>query len=85
MSKVSIGRVVHYRSHGTPIREDGSQEFPSTARMAFVTEVAEDGFTVGLLVVNPDGLHFHPLSKGGSTFDGDENPAGGTWSWPPRV
>lgn len=37
--KPTVGRVVHYRAHGTPIREDGSQAFPSVCRAAHVTEV----------------------------------------------
>lgn len=37
--KPTVGRIVHYVSHGTPPREDGSQAFPSACRTALVTEV----------------------------------------------
>jgi hypothetical protein len=30
---------VHYVAHGTPIREDGSQAYPSVCRTADITEV----------------------------------------------
>ena len=61
--KPSVGRIVHYVSHGSP---DGPQR-----RAAFVTELTEvevneqnpagDGIyrqTVGLMVANPFGLDF---------------------------
>jgi len=35
----SVGRVVHYVSHGTPVREDGSQAYQSVCRAAVITEV----------------------------------------------
>lgn len=35
----SIGRIVHYTSHGTPVRPDGSQAFTSECRAAIITEV----------------------------------------------
>ncbi len=37
--KPSVGRIVHYVSHGSPIREDGTQAFPSVCRAAVVAEV----------------------------------------------
>lgn len=39
VQKPSVGRIVHYVSHGTPVREDGTQAFPSVCRAAIVTEV----------------------------------------------
>ncbi|UQA92125.1 hypothetical protein [Streptomyces halobius] len=52
----SVGRIVHYVSHGTPVRSDGSQAFASACRAAIVTEVAaDDPGRVGLAVLNPTG------------------------------
>lgn len=39
--KPSVGRVVHYVSHGTPPRADGSQMYTSQCRAATVTEVGQ--------------------------------------------
>jgi len=47
------GRVVHYVSHGTPIRPDGSQAYTQRCRAATVTEVGAwlpDGDPYGELV-----------------------------------
>jgi len=35
----TVGRIVHYVSHGSTAREDGSQVFPSRCQAALVTEV----------------------------------------------
>lgn len=75
---------MRYVSHGTPVQEDGTQVFSSVHRMAFVTEVDGDTDRVGLLVVNPTGLHFHPLSEGGAEYFAGATAPGGTWQWPPR-
>lgn len=88
--KPSIGRIVHYVSHGTPVRQDSSQAFSSECRAAVVTEVdARDPSVVGLCVLNPTGQFFHSLAAGGCTEDqGDEHGDGrwgGTWHWPGRV
>lgn len=80
--KPSVGRIVHYVSHGTPIREDGTQAFPSVCRAAMVTEVTEypgDEFAVGLCVMNPTGLFFHRGVEQGGTQEA------GCWHWPERV
>lgn len=69
----SIGRVVHYRSFGTP----GGEYLPEP-RAAIVTEVLEDG-AVSLAVLNPEGMFFNR----GVSFSEDPKP--GHWSWPPRV
>jgi hypothetical protein len=69
-----VGDIVHYVSHGTPIRSDGSQAYASTCRAAIVTEVgpgllldaeltpgwrdSEPDDVVGLYVINPSGT-FH--------------------------
>jgi hypothetical protein len=82
MNTPSVGRAVHYVSHGTPIREDGTQAFTPQCRAATVT------------VTNPTGIHFQPLAEGGcflydpagstcSLPPGDRR--GGTWHWPEFV
>lgn len=92
----SVGRVVHYVSHGTPVREDGTQAFTKQCRAAIVTEVGEwpEGKTsdearrniavpVGLAVFNPAGMFFHPLAAGGC-MQSELGHEGGTWHWPER-
>lgn len=87
--KPTVGRVVHYVSHGTPVRKDGSQVFPSKCRAAIVTEVAiepkdsTEENTVGLAVLNPTGMFFHSLVEGGCRHS--EEAEGGTWHWPERA
>jgi hypothetical protein len=86
----SVGRVVHYVSHGTPIRADGSQAYTAQCRAAIITAVGavapEDEHPntpvippCDLAVFNPEGMFFNrnvPMA-----FDN----AGGTWHWPERV
>jgi hypothetical protein len=79
----TVGRIVHYVSHGTPPRSDGSQTFTSQCRAAIVTEVGDNDI-VGLCVVNPGGLFFHPLAAGGCHHQESER-AGGSWHWPERA
>ncbi|MFD5788559.1 hypothetical protein ACFWH1_18295 [Streptomyces sp. NPDC127037] len=82
----SVGRIVHYVSHGTPLRSDGSQEHPPACRDAHVTEVdPTDPARVGLAVLNPEGLLFRPLSAGGSVHDESGAQLGGSWHWPERT
>jgi hypothetical protein len=94
--KPSVGRIVHYVSHGTPVRSDGSQAFTQQCRAAVVTEVDGDfdpdsgwgAEVVGLCVLNPIGQFFHALANGGCEYDGggpDGSYQGGTWHWPERV
>lgn len=93
--RATVGRVVHYVSHGTPVRADGTQEYVATCRAATVTEVnAEEPYQVGLSVQNPTGLFFRPLSEGGAFLYDPYGCAcslpagerrGGTWHWPERV
>jgi hypothetical protein len=68
-----LGDRVHYVSHGTPLREDGTQEYESKCRAALVTEVQDARF-VGLVVFSPEGLFFpqHVLPY-------DPSGGGGTW------
>lgn len=79
----SVGRVVHYVSHGTPVREDGTQAYTPQCRAAIVTAVADEGPLdcpdVALCVLNPTGMFFNQ-----ATHDEDAH-AGGTWHWPERT
>ncbi|GAA1281465.1 hypothetical protein [Saccharothrix xinjiangensis] len=76
MTKPSVSRIVHYVSHGTPPRADGSQAFTSECRAAVITEVdPQNPARIGICVFNPTGLFFHPLAAGGCTYDeGGETP-----------
>lgn len=83
MQQPAVGRIVHYVSHGTPVKPDGSQAYASECRAAVVTEV-DDGHTVGLCVLNPAGQFFIR----DVVFDDDDDPArraGGSWHWPERA
>lgn len=71
----SVGRVVHYRAHGSP-----NGQHKAADRAAMITEVT-DNETVSLAVMNPTGFFFNQ----GCKLDESETPAGGTWHWPPRV
>jgi hypothetical protein len=80
--KPTIGRIVHYVSHGTPIREDGTQAFKAAPRAAIITGLREHGGpVVDLCVLNPTGMFFNQDVP----FDGAAEPEGGTWHWPPRA
>ncbi len=91
MPAPSVGRDVHYVSRGSA---DGA--YRPTCRAAKITEVGEEG-RVGLVVFNPDGLYFFPLSKeGGCAYYDKDNPglwpndpsmpgAPGSWHWPEQV
>lgn len=72
-----IGETVHYVSHGTPVRPDGSQVFPARCRAAIVTEVGRDerGVWASLCVLNPTGQFFQE----GLHPDLDHPHAAGTW------
>ena len=98
--KPSIGRIVHYVSHGTPIREDGTQAYTAQCRAAIITEVGDwpEGISeadkqniavpVGLAVLNPTGMFFHSIADGGcmqSEVGADGARTGGTWHWPERT
>lgn len=67
----SVGRIVHYVSHGTPVQEDGTQAYTKECRAAIITEVTGDPDhpnQVGLAVLNPTGQFFHrfvPYDAGG--------------------
>lgn len=91
MQTPSIGRVVHYVSHGSPVRPDGTQRYTPQCRAADITEVdPSDPTRVGLMVKNPTGLFFQSLADGGSQYDEPYSSTvqplcGGTWHWPERV
>lgn len=87
MNTPSVGRMVHYVSHGSPVRADGTQAYTSECRAAVITEVdPDDASRVGLTVFNPGGLFFHPLVAGGCRYAAaGEAPVGGSWHWPERV
>lgn len=78
--KPSVGRVVHYQSHGSP-----NGQHKSEPRAAIITRTypdtafPSDPVTVDLCVLNPTGMYFDhrtPFS---------ETPKAGHWNWPPRV
>jgi hypothetical protein len=76
----SVGRIVHYRSFGTP-----KGEYTAQCRAAVVSEVDPmNGLLIGLVALNPTGMFFHALSDGGCHFDATAT-IGGTWHWPERV
>ncbi|MDJ0463189.1 hypothetical protein [Streptomyces sp. H27-C3] len=80
MPQPSVGRVVHYRTYGTP-----GGEFLPECRAAIVTETDKhldtDGRTrIGLAVLNPEGLYFNR----GCPQDNDATRVG-TWHWPERT
>ncbi|MGX1514055.1 hypothetical protein [Streptomyces collinus] len=88
----SVGRIVHYVSHGTPVREDGTQAFTAQCRAAIVTEVDPTyPGRVGLQVFNPTGNFHHSLDAGGCEWlptevaDDGAPLRGGTWHWPEMV
>lgn len=87
----SIGRVVHYTSHGSA---DGV--YGKECRAAIITAVhdrdtvPEDGVPyVDLCVLNPTGLFFNQNCRHeelvGKIEPGPAGRTGGTWHWPERV
>lgn len=85
--KPSVGRVVHYVSHGTPVQSDGSQVYESECRAAMVVgldrtpEENQPGEVwADLCVLNPTGLFFNQTVR-----QDEEDKRGGTWHWPERV
>jgi hypothetical protein len=79
MPQPSVGRIVHYVSHGSPVLPDGTQAYKSECRAAIITEVPTND-ACALAVFNPTGMFFNR-----ALYDGSENPAGGTWHWPEQV
>lgn len=79
----TVGRIVHYRSFGTP-----GGEYTSQCRAAIVAGVPDGGPPVigpdgpaqqlDLAVLNPIGLFFNRCPQD------ETGKAGGTWHWPER-
>lgn len=80
--KPTVGRIVHYVSYGTP-----GGEYTSQCRAAIVTSVTaadqpgaeheEDGYDVGLCVLNPEGQFFNQhvgYHEGGETAGSPDCP-----------
>lgn len=86
--KPAVGRIVHYVSHGTPLKADGIQEYSSTCRAAIITEAYYEDFNctivtddvASLAVLNPTGIFFADAAS-----HDEDNHRGGTWHWPERV
>jgi len=70
MTNPTVGRIVHYKSYGTP-----GGEYQPECRAAIVTGVNEFG-NCDLAVLNPTGLFFD------RNLPMDEEQSGGTWHWP---
>lgn len=86
--KPTVGRIVHYVSHGTPVRTDGTQAYTAQCRAAVIAELcdAPDGIDpetgtpcVSLCVLNPTGVFFS------SHLPFDDTMAPGSWHWPERA
>lgn len=92
--KPSVGRIVHYVSHGSPVGPDGTQAFASQCRAAIIAEVYPaqppgllSGGEMGegepqqcaLVVLNPTGMFFHDAAQD------EHDMTGGSWHWPERV
>lgn len=83
----TIGTIVHYVSHGTPVRADGSQAYTSQCRAAVITAVDavdtvdtdETRLAVSLHVFNPDGdFYNHHIPWAWHGISAEPAP-GGTW------
>lgn len=77
MDEIKVGDTVHYVSHGTPLKPDGTQAYASRCRAAIVTEAVQSEGLLGLAVLNPTGLFFDQ-----AVSEGDHIREPGTWHWP---
>ncbi|MFI9331995.1 hypothetical protein ACIGZJ_31190 [Kitasatospora sp. NPDC052868] len=94
--KATIGRIVHYTSHGSPVLPDGAQKYKPLPRAAIVTAIPAyredepyDGCPNQDEHGNPIFVSLAVLNPTGMFFDEcvpySEEPAPGHWSWPPRA
>lgn len=67
--KPTVGRVVYYKSYGTP-----NGEYSSEDRAAVITSVGVNN-QVSLCVLNPEGMFFNQCVEQGQE--------GGQWDWMP--
>lgn len=78
--KPTVGRIVHYQSHGSP---DGT--YKSECRPAIITSAPTSGGRgrpskkIDLAVFNPTGMFFN------SCVQDEDTKAGGTWHVPEMV
>lgn len=72
--KPSVGRIVHYRSYGTP-----NGEYEPEVRAAIITAIhkGDNSMQVSLCVLNPTGMFFNEKVNYSVSTPG-------CWSWPPR-
>ena len=89
--KPTVGCIVHYVSHGSPVLPDGTQRYTSQCRAAIVTAAYEsENEALSLAIFNPEGMFFSPICAHHEADPelADSNPAvnhpGGTWHWPER-
>jgi hypothetical protein len=76
----TVGRIVHYVSYGTPGGEYRSEDRAAVITEVYdVQEIGENVWTVGLCVLNPEGLFFNKFVK-----QDEIHMVGGTWHWPER-
>ena len=86
----TVGRIVHYVSHGTPVRGDGTQAYTPECRAAVVTEVTgtpDNPGQVALAVLNPTGVFLDravPYDDDGETAGAPDCPDTATHGSPFR-
>jgi len=92
MERPKVGDLVHYMSHGTPQRADGSQEHRSgLCRAAIITEVPEyedvtrngmnDRWIASICVLNPSGMYFDQNIPEAMAHGGWHRPFEGCDEW----
>ncbi len=60
--KPTVGCIVHYVSHGSPVLPDGTQRYTSQCRAAIVTAAYEsENEALSLAIFNPEGMFFSPI------------------------
>jgi hypothetical protein len=77
----SVGRIVHYRSYGTP-----GGEYSSQCRAAVIAGLPDGAsLDADLVVLNPTGLFFNRCPYEHEDNGPGGKPRGGTWHWPERA